>query len=219
MCEIEDCEDSKIEIAGVNTKQLGLQKLRSSIGIIPQFPFLFTGSLRSNLDPFGQYDDQAIWEALEVTGLIEYARSFSKGLLTDICDVNSLFFLGQKQLICLARILLQKKKIIVLDEATANLDMKTDDFIQNTLKQQLKDCTLFTIAHRLNTIADYDKVMVIENGNAIEFDTPFNLMAQSLNSTTIDRKTQFSYLVFNTGESNSRVIFDIAKNKLINSNK
>ncbi|CAK69303.1 unnamed protein product (macronuclear) [Paramecium tetraurelia] len=215
MSEIEDYEDSKIEIAGVDTKQLGLQKLRSSIGIIPQSPFLFTGSLRSNLDPFDQYEDQAIWKALEVAGLLGYAKSFSKGLLTDISDVNSLFSTGQKQLICLARILLQKKKIIVLDEATANLDMKTDDFIQNTLKQQLKECTLITIAHRLNTIADYDKVMVIENGNVIEFDQPFNLLAQSLNSTIIDKQSQFSKLVLNTGESNAQAIFDIAKKKSI----
>ncbi|CAK77376.1 unnamed protein product, partial (macronuclear) [Paramecium tetraurelia] len=111
--------------------------------------------------------------------------------------------------------LLQKKKIIVLDEATANLDMKTDDFIQNTLKQQLKECTLITIAHRLNTIADYDKVMVIENGNVIEFDQPFNLLAQSLNSTIIDKQSQFSKLVLNTGESNAQAIFDIAKKKSI----
>ncbi|CAK67718.1 unnamed protein product (macronuclear) [Paramecium tetraurelia] len=213
MNEIEDYEGSKIEIAGINTKLLGLQKLRSSIGIIPQSPFLFTGSLRQNLDPFNLYDDQAIWQALEVAGLKEYTRSFSNGLLTDISDVNSLFSVGQKQLICLARILLYKKKIIVLDEATANLDMKTDDFIQNTLKQQLKDCTLITIAHRLNTIADYDKVMVIENGIVLEFDEPFNLLAKSLDSTNIDKPTQFSKLVLNTGYSNSQVIFDIAKNK------
>ncbi|CAD8128064.1 unnamed protein product [Paramecium sonneborni] len=214
MSEIEDYEDSKIEIAGINTKLLGLNKLRNSIGIIPQCPFLFTGSIRSNLDPFDQYDDQAIWKALEIAGLIEYTKSFSKGLLTDISDVNSLFSVGQKQLICLARILLQNKKIIVLDEATANLDMKTDDFIQNSLKQYLKDCTLITIAHRLNTIADYDRVMVIEKGNVLEFDSPFNLLAQSINSTSIDKQTQFSKLVLNTGDSNSQTIFNIAKNKL-----
>ncbi|CAD8095839.1 unnamed protein product [Paramecium sonneborni] len=213
MNEIEDYEESKIEISGINIKQLGLQKLRSSLGIIPQSPFLFTGSLRSNLDPFNQYDDQDIWQALTVSGLEGYTKSFSNGLLTDISDINSLFSVGQKQLICLARILLQKKKIIVLDEATANLDMKTDDFIQDTLKQQLKDCTLITIAHRLNTIADYDKVMVIENGNVIEFDEPFNLLAQSYNSINIDKQTHFSKLVLNTGQSNSQAIFDIAKNK------
>ncbi|CAD8086391.1 unnamed protein product [Paramecium sonneborni] len=213
MNEIEDQQGSKIEISGINIKLLGLQKLRSSIGIIPQSPFLFNGSLRSNLDPFDQYDDQAIQQALQVSGLYEYTKSFSNGLLTDISDINSLFSVGQKQLICLARILLYKKKIIVLDEATANLDMKTDDFIQNTLKQQLKDCTLITIAHRLNTIADYDKVLVIENGNVIEFDEPFNLLAQSLNSINIDKQTYFSKLVLNTGQSNSQAIFDIAKNK------
>ncbi|CAD8180189.1 unnamed protein product [Paramecium pentaurelia] len=214
MSEIEDDEDSFISISGVEIKNLGLRKLRSSIGIIPQCPFLFTGTVKSNLDPFEENNDESILKALEITGLIEHIKQFPKGILTDISDVNSVFSVGQKQLICLTRILLSKKKIVVLDEATANLDLKTDDFIQETLKKQLKDCTLITIAHRLNTIADYDKVMVIYDGRVIEYDKPFNLLAKSPNSTFIDRNSEFSRLVKNTGNSNAQAIFDIAKKQL-----
>ncbi|CAD8192264.1 unnamed protein product [Paramecium octaurelia] len=215
MSEIEDEEDSSISISGVDIRNLGLKKLRSNIGIIPQCPFLFTGTVKSNLDPFEENNDESIMKALEITGLIEHIKQFPKGILTDISDVNSVFSVGQKQLICLTRILLSKKKIVVLDEATANLDLKTDDFIQETLKKQLKDCTLITIAHRLNTIADYDRVMVIYDGRVIEYEKPFNLLAKSTNSTFIDKNSEFSKLVKNTGNQNAQAIFDIAKKRLI----
>ncbi|CAD8128706.1 unnamed protein product [Paramecium sonneborni] len=130
-----------------------------------------------------------------------------------ICDVNSIFSFGQKQLIFFSQNFIIQKKIIVLYEPTTNLDMKTDDFIQNTLKTKFSDCTLITIAHRLNTIADYDKVMVISEGQVIEFDTPFNLLANSLDSISVDKNTEFSRLVKNTGEQNTQAIFDITKSK------
>ncbi|CAD8116773.1 unnamed protein product [Paramecium sonneborni] len=209
--EIEDDEDSSISISGVDIRILGLQKLRSNIGIIPQCPFLFTGTIKSNLDPFEETNEENIWKALQVTGLIEHIKQFPNGILTDISDVNSVFSVGQKQLICLTRVLLSKKKIVVLDEATANLDLKTDDFIQETLKKQLKDCTIITIAHRLNTIADYDKVMVIHDGIVIEYDKPYKLLAKSSNSTYIDKDSEFSRLVKNTGKQNGQAIFDMAK--------
>ncbi|CAK58832.1 unnamed protein product (macronuclear) [Paramecium tetraurelia] len=213
MSEIENDSKSKISISDLNITQLGLHKLRSNIGIIPQSPFLFTGTIRRNLDPFDKYKDEQLWQALEQTDLLSHVKGLSKGILTDMSDANSVFSVGQKQLICLARIILEKRKIIVLDEATANVDMKTDEFIQETLKNKFSDCTLITIAHRLNTIADYDKVMVVSEGQVIEFDTPFNLLANSVNSIFVDKATEFSKLVKNTGEQNTQLIFDIAKSK------
>ncbi|CAD8103786.1 unnamed protein product [Paramecium sonneborni] len=213
MAEIEDNKDSKLLIAGLDIRKLGLNKLRSNIGIIPQSPFLFTGTIKRNLDPFHNYTEEQLWKALEQVDLINHVKSLQNGILTDMSDVNSVFSVGQKQLICLARIILHQKKIIVLDEATANVDMKTDDFIQETLKTKFSDCTLITIAHRLNTIADYDKVMVISEGQVIEFDTPFNLLANSLDSISVDKNTEFSRLVKNTGEQNTQAIFDITKSK------
>ncbi|CAD8054070.1 unnamed protein product [Paramecium primaurelia] len=215
MSEIENDYESKLLISDLEIRKLGLHKLRSNIGIIPQSPFLFTGTIRRNLDPFENYTDEQLWKALEQTDLINHVKAFQSGLLTDMSDVNSVFSVGQKQLICLARIILQQRKIIVLDEATANVDMKTDDFIQETLKKKFSDCTLITIAHRLNTIADYDKVMVVSEGQVIEFDTPFNLLANSINSVSVDKQTEFSRLVKNTGDQNSQAIFDIAKQKQI----
>ncbi|CAD8143738.1 unnamed protein product [Paramecium pentaurelia] len=215
MSEIENDKESKLLISDLDVRKLGLHKLRSNIGIIPQSPFLFTGTIRRNLDPFDNFTDEQLWKALEQTDLINHVKAFQNGLLTDMSDVNSVFSVGQKQLICLARIILFQKKIIVLDEATANVDMKTDDFIQETLKKKFTDCTLITIAHRLNTIADYDKVMVVSEGQVIEFDTPFNLLANSINSTYVDKNTEFSRLVKNTGDQNAQAIFDIAKQKHI----
>ncbi|CAD8164668.1 unnamed protein product [Paramecium octaurelia] len=215
MSEIEKDKESHLLISGLDVRKLGLHKLRSSIGIIPQSPFLFTGTIRRNLDPFDNFTDEQLWKALEQTDLINYVKAFQNGLQTDMSDVNSVFSVGQKQLICLARIVLLQKKIIVLDEATANVDMKTDDFIQETLKKKFSDCTLITIAHRLNTIADYDKVMVVNEGQVIEFDTPFNLLANSINSTFVDKSTEFSRLVKNTGDQNAQAIFDIAYSKYV----
>ncbi|CAD8098745.1 unnamed protein product [Paramecium primaurelia] len=213
MSEIEDLQESKLLISDQDIRKLGLHKVRSNIGIIPQSPFLFTGTIRRNLDPFDIHQDEKLWKALEQTDLISHVKNLQKGLLTDMSDVNSVFSVGQKQLICLARMILEEKKIIVLDEATANVDMKTDDFIQETLKQKFSDCTLITIAHRLNTIADYDKIMVISEGQIVEFDTPFNLLANSINSTSVDKSTEFSRLVKNTGNENCQAIFEIAKQK------
>ncbi|CAD8094735.1 unnamed protein product [Paramecium primaurelia] len=211
MIEIDQSYDSKLEIANIDIQILGLHKLRSSIGIIPQSPFLFSGTIRQNLDPLRQFSDDELWKSLEDANLINYIITLPKGLDSDIDNVNSVFSVGQKQLICLARIILSQKKIIVLDEATANVDMQTDEFIQNVIKRKFKNSTLITIAHRLNTIADYDKVMVMSDGKVIEFDSPFNLLALSNESTSIDKRTEFSRLVVNTGDENAQQIFDIAK--------
>jgi len=166
-----------IEIDDVNISHLGLGKLRSSITIIPQDPVLFAGSLRMNLDPLGKYSDSAIWIALEHAHLRGMVTHFDKGLEHEISEGGSNLSVGQRQLMCLARALLRKTKVLILDEATAAVDLETDDLVQATIRREFSDCTVLTIAHRLNTIMDNNRVIVLDQGKIAEFDTPDNLLA------------------------------------------
>jgi len=155
---------------------LGLHDLRSKLTIIPQDPVLFTGTLRTNLDPFGAYSDEALWFALEQSHLKDFVRSLEKGLEYEVSEGGENLSVGQRQLVCLARALLRKSRVLVLDEATAAVDVETDELIQSTIRTKFKDCTVLTIAHRLNTILDYDKVMVLDKGTIVEMDSPENLL-------------------------------------------
>ncbi len=121
--------------------------------------------------------------------------------------------MGQKQLVCLSRAILRNSRILVLDEATSNVDLRTDDFIQRTLKTKFHSCTIVTIAHRLNTIADYDTVIVMEKGKVVEHGPPFQLLTNSPSDTTITRKGLFAEMVQSTGQANSREIFRLAARK------
>ncbi|CAG2101812.1 unnamed protein product [Medioppia subpectinata] len=173
--------NGSIRIDSVDIKQLGLYDLRSRITIIPQDPALFTGTLRLNLDPFNRYSDTDIWRALESAHLKQFVDTLKKGLSHEISEGGENLSVGQKQLICLARALLRKTKILVLDEATAAVDMETDDLIQQTIRKEFCLSTIVTIAHRLNTIIDYDKVLVMDKGMVAEFDSPHHLL-QNTNS-------------------------------------
>ena len=166
-----------IVIDGVNISQIGLGFLRSRLTIIPQDPVLFSGTLRFNLDPFEEHKDDALWKALGNAHLRSFVSTLPLGLQHEVSEGGSNLSVGQKQLVCLARALLRKTKILVLDEATAAVDLETDDLIQRTIRSEFSDCTVVTIAHRLNTILDNNRVMVLSQGEIVEFDTPDDLLS------------------------------------------
>jgi ATP-binding cassette subfamily C (CFTR/MRP) protein 4 len=168
--------EGTILIDGVDTKSVLLQTLRSKISIIPQDPILIIGSLRKNLDPFDQYTDCEIWQALEDVQMRTLIANLPSGLETFVIEGGANFSVGQKQLLCLVRAILRNAKIIVLDEATANIDLKTDELIQLTIKKRFEGSTVLTIAHRLNTVMDSDKILVMDAGRAVEFGEPQELL-------------------------------------------
>ncbi|KAK9886056.1 hypothetical protein WA026_014839 [Henosepilachna vigintioctopunctata] len=178
-----EAAEGTIEIDGVNISEIGLNTLRSRLTIIPQDAVLFSGTLRMNLDPFNANTDEEVWLSLEHAHLKSFVQALPMGLSHEITEGGENLSVGQRQLICLARALLRKTKVLILDEATAAVDLETDDLIQNTIRQEFKDCTVLTIAHRLNTIMDSDRVIVMDKGLIAEFDTPQNL----LNNPTIFR--------------------------------
>ena len=167
---------SSIMISGDDTKELGLHCLRLNISFIPQTPFLMASTIRDNLDPFKIYSDEEVIQALKDVQLREYIESLDKGIETEISDNNIVFSVGQKQLIWLARAILRKNKILVLDEATANVDIETDSLIQKTIREKFKDWTMLTIAHRLATIADSDKIIVMKDGIVHEEGKPIDIL-------------------------------------------
>ncbi|KAL5019757.1 hypothetical protein ScPMuIL_002649 [Solemya velum] len=167
----------QILIDGVDIAEIGLHELRSKITILPQEPVIFCGSLRRNLDPFGRYDDSDIWQSLECAHIRQFVTEQSEQLEFECGEAGKNLSVGQRQLVCLARALLHKTRILVLDEATAAVDMETDDLIQQTIHREFSDCTILTIAHRLKTVMDYDRIMVLDKGCVVEFDTPQALLA------------------------------------------
>jgi len=155
----------------------GLDDLRSRLTIMPQDPVLFSGTVRRNLDPLSQYSDAQLWNALETCHLKHVISELPSKLEHEVAEGGDNFSVGQRQLICLARAVLRRTRVLVLDEATAAVDLETDELIQRTIRTVFKDCTILTIAHRLNTILDSNRVMVLDAGKVVEFDTPRALMA------------------------------------------
>ncbi|KAM9566457.1 multidrug resistance-associated protein 1-like isoform 3-T3 [Guaruba guarouba] len=170
--------EGKIVIDGIDISAIGLHDLRGNLNIIPQDPILFSGTLQSNLDPLGKHSDLELWEVLELCHLKDFVQSLPKKLLHEISEGGENLSAGQRQLVCLARALLRKTKILVLDEATASVDMETDNLVQSTIKREFHNCTILTIAHRLHTVMDSERVLVLDAGRILEYDTPHNLLKQ-----------------------------------------
>ncbi|KAI1293345.1 Multidrug resistance-associated protein 1 [Mortierella claussenii] len=169
-------DGGRIEIDGIDISTIGLQDLRRHLAIIPQDPTLFAGTVRDNLDPFHEVEDADLWEALERSHLKDYIRSLPGGLSFEVSQNGENFSVGQRSLICLARALLRKTRILILDEATAAVDVETDELIQKTIRQEFQERTVLTIAHRIKTVMDSDKILVLERGRVKEFDSPARLL-------------------------------------------
>uniref|UniRef100_T1IZ26 Uncharacterized protein n=1 Tax=Strigamia maritima TaxID=126957 RepID=T1IZ26_STRMM len=192
-----------ISIDGISTMDIGLHDLRKKLSIIPQDPVLFTGPMRKNLDPFDQHQDVDLWNALEAVQLKDVIKHMPGGLDTELAEGGSNFSMGQRQLVCLARAILRKNNILVLDEATASIDPRTDALIQQTIRQKFKQCTVLTIAHRLNTIMDSDLILVMDSGEVKEMDDPYILLQ--------DKHSLFYQMVRQTGRSTMQSLIKTAK--------
>jgi ATP-binding cassette subfamily C (CFTR/MRP) protein 1 len=193
-----ELSSGKIEIDGFDISRVGLKRLRSSIAVIPQSPVLFSGTIRTNLDPFNEYLDERIQDVLQRVGLLSFEKknssqsllvsttSFSrlgnsavvKSMHDEVHEGGSNLSVGQRQLLVIARSMLQGCKVVIMDEATASVDPDTDAKIQRVLRTEFQSSTCITVAHRLNTIMDSDYILVMDNGKAVEFDSPSNLIRE-----------------------------------------
>ncbi|GAA5796465.1 hypothetical protein HPULCUR_001837 [Helicostylum pulchrum] len=191
-----EASSGSISIDGIDISTIGIQDLRTQMTIIPQDAVLFSGTIRSNIDPFEEHSDGAVWESLERTHLSKASDRLKAGsssgsesddenpkrvssitsLNQQVSDGGNNFSQGQRQLLCLARALLKNSKLIIMDEATASVDYETDTKIQTTIREEFTNSTLLCIAHRLRTIIDYDRVLVLDQGHVVEYDTPYNLI-------------------------------------------
>ncbi|XP_052864944.1 ATP-binding cassette sub-family C member 4-like [Anopheles cruzii] len=168
-----------VYVDGVDIGTLGLHDLRRRISIIPQDPILFSGTVRENLDPFRQHADTELWTALGQVELKGTVQAMEGGLDGRMADGGANFSMGQRQLVCLARAILRRNRILILDEATANVDPETDKLIQRTIREQFGDCTVLTIAHRLHTVMDSDRVLVMDAGRVVEFSHAHELLQRT----------------------------------------
>ncbi|KAI9348568.1 P-loop containing nucleoside triphosphate hydrolase protein [Obelidium mucronatum] len=196
---IVDLAGGQILIDGVDTSKLRLHNLRTALAIIPQDPVLFSGSLRSNLDPSNRFSDNEIWGVLERCGMKDAISEMEGKLECKLVENAENVSVGQRQLLCLARACLQRPRIIVLDECTASVDMATDALIQKTIQEEFKDATTLTIAHRLNTIIGSTKILVLGEGQVLEYDTPRRLLIEN-------RDSHFSKMVDETGDANASLL-------------
>ncbi|KAJ3417651.1 Multidrug resistance-associated protein 4 [Chytridiales sp. JEL 0842] len=191
---VEPEQPNSISIDGLNTGSLGLTDLRSKISIIPQEPFCFKGTLRSNLDPWGKHTDAELWRALESVELKSVVEVLPEKMDAPVAENGSNWSVGERQLICLARAILRNSKLIVMDEATSAVDMRTDALVQKAIRSEtglFATSTVLTIAHRLQTIIDFDRVLVLDGGRVVEYGTPYELLQKCVQ----DRSAWFARMV------------------------
>ncbi|XP_053762045.1 ATP-binding cassette sub-family C member 11 isoform X2 [Panthera pardus] len=162
----------RILIDGVDISSIALEDLRSRFSVIPQDPVLLSGTIRFNLDPFDCYTDEQIWDVLEKTFLSMTISKLPQGLQAEVVESGRNFSVGERQLLCIARALLRNSKIILIDEATASIDVETDTLIQHTIREAFQGCTVLVIAHRITTVLNCDRILVMSNGKVVEFDRP-----------------------------------------------
>jgi ABC-type multidrug transport system fused ATPase/permease subunit len=194
-----DRDSGSLTIDGIDVCDVGLHQLRPRISVIPQTPFLFSGTVRQNLDPFNRHTDVEIWAALETSGVKEVVQALpdavdsagmilGSGLLA-MCEENGgNFSVGERQLLCLARAILSRNRILIMDEATANVDLDTDRKVQQAIRECFSErgCTVIMIAHRLRTIIDCDQVLVMHDGTIAEAGHPHELLAKYLGSNDLN---------------------------------
>lgn len=195
--------EGQIFIDGIDIGTIGLHDLRKKIAIIPQEAVLFSESIRFNLDPFAERTDEELWHSLDQVECKSLISSLPGGLDSKVLDGGWNFSAGQRQLLCLARAILRNNKILILDEATANVDSETDKLIQQTIRNKFGSCTVITIAHRLHTIMDSDKVIVMDAGKIREFDHPYKL--------TQMRGGFLKRLLDQTGTATAKFLTSVAK--------
>ncbi|KAI8895940.1 P-loop containing nucleoside triphosphate hydrolase protein [Globomyces pollinis-pini] len=200
-------KNGTIIIDGIDIQTMGLKTLRSQIQIIPQDPVLFEGTLRSNLDYEGNFTDEELWKSLEYVGLKKYVGELEGKLDYEVTYNGDNLSVGQRQLMCLCRSILKSPKILVMDEATASVDGESDQIIQKAISKHFGSTTVISIAHRLNTIAEFDRILVLDNGTVAEFDSPYNLLK---NPTSI-----FSELTDASGPANATLIRELAARKAL----
>ncbi|KAH9147872.1 hypothetical protein AeRB84_008601, partial [Aphanomyces euteiches] len=175
---INEVASGRIQIDGMDTATIGLKTLRNSLAIIPQNPVLFKGTLRNYLDPFDEYSDEQLWSALRKVKLMDRLSTVEEKLLGPVEENGDNFSVGERQMLCMARALLRQAKIVVLDEATAAIDHATDQLLQAVIRDEFASSTVLTIAHRLDTVLDNDRVMVFDHGELVQCDKPSILVAQ-----------------------------------------
>lgn len=200
-------ESGTVFIDGVDVSAIGVRHLRSRMSVIPQDPFMFSGSVRHNLDPFQKFDDDQLWRVLDAVSLKSVITELELKLEAPVVDQGANFSLGQRQLFCMARAMLRNSRVLMLDEATASVDLDTDNLLQTAIRKAFTECTMLTIAHRLNTIMDSDRVIVMANGKAVENADPDTLLQADSGI--------FTGMVSQTGKSASRYLRGLASSAKI----
>lgn len=196
----------EILIDDIIIKDIGLRDLRRNISIIPQDPVMFSGTLRYNLDPCNQFEDDFLWSAVRDVKLDKTVESLDY----QVADGGTNFSVGERQLLCLARAVFKKNRILVMDEATANVDPCTDKLIQRIIREKFANCTIITIAHRLHSIIDCDRILVLDQGHLMEYDHPHLLLQND--------RGYFSKMVAQTGAGSANMLSKLALTAFITKN-